>query len=155
MKRDRDLPDNEPERLIRFATRYRVELKVVEVVSIIAMVTLLAAIAVPTFVRRLPSYGRRDAAARADIATLCEALESFRADRGSYPVSLKELITTERKYLKSSDVPVDPWGNGYAYRFPGQHVKAGYDLISYGPDGVEGGGDDITSWSLQQQADST
>jgi general secretion pathway protein G len=145
MKQSRDLPDKEPERLIRFAARNRVRLRVIEIVVFIAIVTLLAAIAVPIRVRRLPPDGR-SRAARADIAVLCEALEIFKQDKGRYPSSLSELITGDMTYLKASRVPGDPWGNLYVYRFPGQHAKEGYYLISYGPDGVEGGGDDITSW---------
>lgn len=154
MKQSRDLPDKEPERLIRFATRNRVRLRVIEIVILIVIVTLLAAIAVPTRVDRLPPHGR-SRAARADIAALCEALEIFKQDKGSYPSSLSELITDDMTYLKVPGVPADPWGNTYSYRSPGQRDKEGYDLISYGPDGVEGGGDDITSRNLQQQAGST
>jgi general secretion pathway protein G len=48
-------------------------------------------------------------------------------------------------YLKK--VPVDPWGNPYLYRNPGDHGEI--DLLSLGPDGVEGGegsNADITNW---------
>ena len=37
----------------------------------------------------------------------------------------------------------------YVYRFPGQYNPKSYDLFSYGPDGHEGGGDDIDNWSNQ------
>jgi general secretion pathway protein G len=50
-------------------------------------------------------------------------------------------------YLNKSELPKDPWGRPYVYRSPGQHGD--YDLLSYGPDGVEGGegeNSDITSW---------
>jgi general secretion pathway protein G len=33
------------------------------------------------------------------------------------------------------------------YRQPGQHNVNGYDLYSFGPDGQEGGADDIDNWS--------
>jgi hypothetical protein len=32
---------------------------------------------------------------------------------------------------------------------PGQQNKDGFDLYSFGPDGAEGGGDDIDNWSKQ------
>ena len=45
-------------------------------------------------------------------------------------------------------VPPDPWGNAYQYRFPGsKNVNGlrGYDIWSFGPDGVESV-DDIGNW---------
>jgi general secretion pathway protein G len=34
-------------------------------------------------------------------------------------------------------VPLDPWGNPYVYRSPGE--RANYDIISLGSDGRDGG----------------
>ena len=48
-------------------------------------------------------------------------------------------------YLKKR--PVDPWGNPYVYKCPGAH-GVDYDLYSYGKNGAEGGGDDITNWDM-------
>lgn len=44
----------------------------------------------------------------------------------------------------------DPWGNPYVYRYPGTHNND-YDLYSFGPDGKEGGDDDITNWSEEDE----
>jgi general secretion pathway protein G len=38
-------------------------------------------------------------------------------------------------------VPLDPWGKEYIYINPGRFKKNGYDLFSYGPDGVESSDD--------------
>lgn len=38
-------------------------------------------------------------------------------------------------------VPLDPWGNPYAYRMPGIKNPGSYDLFSYGPDGKESADD--------------
>ena len=48
-------------------------------------------------------------------------------------------------YLKEK-LGNDPWGKPWQYAFPGTHNND-YDLYSYGPDGQEGGDDDITNWS--------
>ena len=53
-------------------------------------------------------------------------------------------------YVKKKSVPKDPCGNSYIYRFPGQNNADGYDLLSGGPDGVEGGNDDSTNWELDE-----
>ena len=52
-------------------------------------------------------------------------------------------------YLKQ-DVPKDNWGNEYVYRYPGQYNEYGYDLYSLGPDGKQGGGDDIVNWTVDE-----
>ncbi len=39
-------------------------------------------------------------------------------------------------------VPSDAWGNEIKYVSPGGNGRK-FDLVSFGPDGVEGGGDDI------------
>ncbi|CAN5473331.1 hypothetical protein BH10PLA1_BH10PLA1_16850 [soil metagenome] len=41
-----------------------------------------------------------------------------------------------------SPVPTDSWGHSYVYHNPGVNGAA-YDLLSCGPDGKEGDGDDI------------
>jgi len=45
-------------------------------------------------------------------------------------------------------LPSDAWGNDIQYVSPGGNGRK-FDLISYGPDGSEGGGDDII-WSEQR-----
>jgi len=39
-----------------------------------------------------------------------------------------------RWYQLYSELPLDPWGNGYVYRSPGTKHPEGYDLFSSGPD---------------------
>ena len=43
-------------------------------------------------------------------------------------------------------VPRDPWGRKYQYVCPGTQNPNSYDLWSSGPDGKDGGGDDIANW---------
>ena len=39
---------------------------------------------------------------------------------------------------KKGEVPLDPWGNAYEYRFPSSNVS-GFEIVSFGADGREGG----------------
>ena len=53
----------------------------------------------------------------------------------------------EGPYLEQ-DVPVDPWGHPYIYKFPGEHGDQP-DIICLGADGQPGGegvNADIVSW---------
>ena len=126
----------------------------VELLLVLVILAVLAAIVVPKFTKR--SEQARIAAATTDIANLGTALDAFEIDSGRYPTSdegLKALVEQpgnvkdwKGPYLKRAVVN-DPWGHPYVYHAPGSHNTTGYDLLCYGPDGQEGGGDDIDNWS--------
>ena len=98
----------------------------------------------------------RPVAAKAQIAAFHAALERYRLDVGDYPTveqGLKALQVDpgargwHGPYLLH-DVPNDPWGHPYVYRFPGRHGERP-DIISLGADGQPGGegtNADIVSW---------
>ncbi len=54
-------------------------------------------------------------------------------------------------YLKKKKGLKDPWGNPYVYRSPGLYNAQDYDLLSFGPDGKEGGTDDINNWEDEKK----
>jgi general secretion pathway protein G len=95
-------------------------------------------------------------AARAQIDALGKAVDQFRLDVGRYPTTeegLPALITRPSNNPKwdgpylTKNVPVDPWGNAYLYKSPGEHGD--YDLVSLGKDGRSGGDGenaDINNW---------
>ncbi len=84
--------------------------------------------------------------ARAQINALEKALDVYRLDNGHYPsadLGLAALTTKPSNearwagpYLAKA-VPLDPWGNAYVYKIPGEHGE--FDLLSYGKDGKPGG----------------
>jgi len=128
----------------------------IELLLVLAILAALAAIVVPKFTQR--SKQAKITAARADIANLEVALDAFEVDCGRHPTTqegLDALIdppadTTDwmGPYIKRG-TPKDPWGTPYIYQYPGRHNTRGYDLHSTGPDGQEGGDDDIDNWSEQ------
>ena len=121
----------------------------VELLLVLVILAVLAMVVVPKFTGR--SEQARQTAARTVVTSIAGALDTFEVDTGRYPQSLEELLRQPGNvqnwhgpYL--SKMPVDPWGNPYIYRYPGQHNPSSYDLLSAGPDGREGGSDDITNW---------
>lgn len=59
-------------------------------------------------------------------------------------------------YLKSENVPLDPWGKAYGYEFPPTHNKINIpDIWSFGPDGQENTEDDIKSWTGDGKGEET
>ena len=115
----------------------------VELMLVVIIIGTLVARVMPRLAGRTEQA--RSAAARADIeANLGSALDLYEIDNGAYPETLNSLTekpaaATNWKgpYLKKKQVPTDPWGNPYVYKYPGAHGD--YDLMSYGKSGTEGG----------------
>jgi general secretion pathway protein G len=128
-----------------------------ELMVVIVIIALLA-----TFVANnaLPYLMKANATkAKADIAAICTAIDTFTIDNGGrYPDSLEILVTPDENgitYLKDlTTVPLDPWKNAYAYEPPSGGMGP-YKVFSYGKDGQPGGeGDeaDISNISMREQS---
>ncbi|MCX7793124.1 MAG: type II secretion system major pseudopilin GspG [Thermodesulfovibrionales bacterium] len=134
----------------------------IEVLVVIFILSILAAIVAPKIIGRTDDA--RIAEAKLQIKNFETALKLFKLDNGFYPSTeqgLEALITKpttgrippnyrEGGYLEQKKIPLDPWGNPYIYLSPGIHGD--YDIISYGADGKEGGEGkdaDITNWNIQ------
>ena len=79
--------------------------------------------------------------ARAELATIAQALEKFRSERGSYLVADKHSVTIDHlspRYLPRV-IRVDPWNQPYSYN--GQRDR--FTLSSNGPDRKDATADDI------------
>ena len=126
----------------------------VELIVVVIIIGLLAALVVPKFFGKVEQS--RLKAAQAQIELFGAALDQFRLDTGRYPTTSEGLDALRTKsaaverwagpYLKK-EVPQDPWGRPYMYTSPGSHDD--YDIVSYGADGVSGGEgehQDIVSW---------
>ena len=73
--------------------------------------------------------------AQLDLKAISNGVDLYHVETGQWPDGIQQLVP---KYLK--DLHKDPWGVDYAYVRSGD----GFDVYSYGPDKVQGGGDDIT-----------
>jgi general secretion pathway protein G len=125
-----------------------------ELLVVMVIIGLLAGYVGP---RYFSQVGKSEVkAARAQIDALGKAIDQFRLDVGRFPGTeegLNALVSRpaglakwDGPYLAKS-VPLDPWGNAYQYKAPGEHGD--YDLVSLGKDGLPGGnaeGADITNW---------
>ena len=127
----------------------------IELLVVLAILGLIAVIAVPQVLNYL---GRaKTDTARIEIENIGAALDLYRLDVGRYPSEDEGLEALVRRpadvenwngrYVKKSDSLLDPWGNTYLYRYPGEHWD--YDLYSLGADAAEGGegeNQDVVSW---------
>ncbi|MGQ0648784.1 MAG: type II secretion system major pseudopilin GspG [Gemmatimonadaceae bacterium] len=120
-----------------------------ELIVVIIVLGLLAGLVAPQIFGRLGEA--KDVAAKTQMALIGTALDNYRLDNGSYPSTdqglkaLRERPTTgitpvnwRGPYLRKG-VPQDPWNRPYVYRSPGEQNPNGYDLMTLGRDGKEGG----------------
>lgn len=142
----------------RCRSRARQGFTLVEMLLVLVILAVLAAIVIPKFSGR--SQQAKETAAKSQISSIELALDAFEVDNGFYPAGatgLNALVDQPNNaqnwkgpYLKKG-VPLDPWGNPYIYTYPGKNNPRGYDLLSNGPDGRAGGDDDINNWDEQKR----
>ncbi len=132
----------------------------IEIMVVVIILGLLAAVVVPQFLGRVDDA--RVAKAKQDIQATETALTLFKLDNFKYPTTDQGLRALVEKpadpsirnwrpggYLKR--VNKDPWGNEYHYANPGTHGE--YDLYTLGADGQPGGegpNADIGNWNLDE-----
>ena len=97
-------------------------------------------------------------AARAQVANFSQALGLYKLDTGTFPSTELGLQALRVKPESATqwagpympqDIPLDPWGHPYLYKYPGEHGDEP-DVVSLGADGQvggEGNNADIFSWS--------
>ena len=126
---------------------------------VLVIIGLLAALVGPALFQRINPA--KQSAARSQIENFMTALDTYFVDNGHFPTTQQGFLALRVKpegdekwagpYLKK-DVPNDPWGNPYQYRAPGHN--GGYDILSLGADGKEGGENenkDINSWEIDKK----
>jgi general secretion pathway protein G len=116
-----------------------------ELVMVLVIIGVILAMVGP---RVFNSLGRASSErAKVQIEQIGSALELYKLDVGRYPSTqegLNALLTSpggagnwNGPYLKDAKTLKDPWSRDFAYRSPAE--KGGYDLVSLGADGREGG----------------
>ena len=120
---------------------------IIELVAVAMIIALLAVFVVP---RAFKGLGKaKHDIARGKIGLVEGALARFQYDCGRFPSDAEGLAgllaappELEEKwsgpYCRQSDL-LDPWGNPLIYVAEGMINPGGFDLISFGADGTEGG----------------
>ncbi len=130
----------------------------VEILFVIALIALIASVAISNLTG---TFGGQQEKIASQIVNqgMKLSLTAYMLDIGNYPSSEEGLAALVKSpagkesrwkgpYLEETQVPLDPWGNPYQYRFPGSRNVSGargYDIWSLGPDGTESA-DDIGNW---------
>lgn len=129
----------------------------IEILVVVLIIGLLTTLVATTLFSRADDAKRT--LAEAQLQKVSQSLELYKLDNGRYPTTEQGLDALAREplseprprryppdgYLKAKDLR-DPWDSPFAYRQPGDHNTASYDLLSLGPDGQEGSEDDLGNW---------
>jgi general secretion pathway protein G len=147
-----------PHSILKKKSASRAGFTLLEILIAVAIVGMLVGLAVTNTDKILGQS--QDGVAKLFVnESLKTSLVRYRIDLGDYPSTdegIKALIAapegkTDRwrgPYMdaKSGNVPVDPWGEAYQYRYPGTHNTESYDLFSKGRDKTADTSDDIGNW---------
>jgi general secretion pathway protein G len=126
-----------------------------ELLVVLAILGLLAAIVGPQVIKYLDSS--RTQSARVQAKNVAAALNLFKLDASRYPTQEEGLGALLKAppsvpnwngpYLPEANAIVDPWGRPYLMRVPGEHGEA--DVYTLGSDGAPGGtgeARDVGNW---------
>lgn len=131
----------------------------IEVMVVVVILGILAAIIVPKIMSR-PEQARM-VKVKQDILAVESALDLYKLDNGRYPTTdqgLQALVTKpgvdpiprnwkSDGYLQ--EMPVDPWGEAYQYINDNDKAK----IFSYGPKGKDGNSE-IGNWNMNDDVQS-
>src|SRR3954470_8784702 len=108
--------------------RGRAGVTLIEMLVVVTIIALFAALVAPKMLRRADAA--RVTAARAQINAFGTALGAYKLDTSTFPTTEQGLAALRVRppnltlwngpYLPQ-DVPLDPWGRPYQYRYPGEH----------------------------------
>lgn len=117
----------------------------IEMLVVVTIIALFAAVVGPRLFKA--ADGAKVTAARTQINSFNQALLLYKNSTGNFPTTQQGLAVLRNKpadvpnwdgpYLQG-DVPLDPWGREFAYKFPGV-LPDEPEIISLGADGQPGG----------------
>jgi general secretion pathway protein G len=120
----------------------------VELMIVMTIIGILAAIAIPSYIRAVQKA--REAVLKEDLHTLRTAIDSYTVDKEKAPQSLDDLV--QAGYLKS--VPVDPmtsrndtWMTSESDTMTDiDETQGGMDDVHSGSEGISSDGTTYNTW---------
>src|SRR5882724_1807678 len=109
----------------RYRHRQSSAFTLIELLLVMMILAILAAVVVPKFTGRIEET--RINAAKTQISNLKSALQTFELDNGRFPTTEESLnalatnpgnLTNWHGYLTDNKLPADPWTHNYVYRCP-------------------------------------
>jgi general secretion pathway protein G len=113
----------------------------VEIMVVLAIFTMvMGAVGVGAF----RMWGKANCKkAWADAQEIAQAVTVYETENnGDCPKSIDELV--QSKFLTKA--PIDPWGQPYMFKCPGDKTSDGADIWSKGKNKADGDEDDVRGW---------
>lgn len=110
-----------------------------EIMVVIAIIGLIATVVAPNIMNRMTEAEIETT--RVKMATLKSSISTYRRHTGKIPDTLEDLLEPTEKnfgdaYIEKEDEIIDQWGQPFEYR---KIDSRKFEILSYGPDGLEGG----------------
>lgn len=147
-----------PKPIAQHRRRSQQGLTLIEMLVVVTIIAVFAAVVGPRVLQRADTA--KITAVRQQINSFNTALGAYKLDTSLFPTTEQGLNALRVKpegvngwqgpYLPQ-EVPSDPWGRPYVYKYPGEHGDEP-DIVSLGADGQPGGTDingDIVSWKAK------
>jgi general secretion pathway protein G len=135
-------------------TRSATAFTLIEIVITLTIIAILASGSIYLLKGQIDSA--KDTRVDSDLQAIGLALQSYESRALRMPTTEQGLMAlVEKPTLEPipenyrafmEELPKDPWGQPYKYRFPAQKSKKTYDLWTVGPDGQDGTDDDLGNW---------
>ena len=106
----------------------------IELMIVIAIIGILAAIAIPQF----SAYRKRsyNSSAQSDVRNLATAQEAYYVDYSTYTSTYTNLTGASYGYMQSGGVTVTVWGDNQEYSIQGIHSSGEKTYRLVGPGGT-------------------
>jgi general secretion pathway protein G len=140
---------------ITLTNRCRNGFTLIELLVVMVILGLLASLVGPQVMQQLAKSKTKTA--QLQIDEFGAALDLFRLELGRYPTTSEGLTALIENpggmtswggpYLRKKVIRLDPWGQEYHYRCPGENAE--FDIFSLGADNSVGGekeNRDLASW---------
>src|SRR5690348_650922 len=136
-------------------TRGQAGVTLIEMLVVVTIIGLFIALVGPSLFKNTDRA--RVTAARTQLDNFMTALGSYKLDTGTFPTTEQGLKALREKPAEAEqwagpymprDIPKDPWGHEYVYKYPGEHGDEP-DISCLGADGQPGGDGfnaDIVNW---------
>jgi general secretion pathway protein G len=140
--------------MMKRVSRHERGMTLVEIMVVVVIISLVAGVVGVAVLNRLGDAQKK--VAYTQMKQIGEALELYKLSFRHYHSTGEGLAAlaspkgNEKPFMQM--IPKDPWGNDFVYIYPGTHNQGGFDILSYGADGVQGGGDDVGNWEESSEA---
>lgn len=106
----------------------------IEIMVVLVILGMIASLVGYNVIGQMNDAKKKTAAL--EVHAIANAVDMYNIKHQRMPDSLEQLVPNDIK-----EIHKDPWGQPYVYVRTGDN----YEVLSYGPDKAQGGGDDISS----------